>query len=417
MAESDELLPLSLEQAALFKDHKLRSWQFPMRFPLPVSVDDGALAQAIALVAARHEPLRLRLRRHDGGIAQTVRPPAEVPPLNVVQLPPGPATRDVAEEVHRTSRDLYGAGPFRATLVRHGAGAELLVAVHHLAWDDRSLELFMSELMVAYQALIAGRPPRLAPLRTSWTEHVRHQAAAGKQLPEAEVAYWSEQLGKSVSLRPPGGGELGGGWSAVTPGPALSAEQHAAVSRFARDIHVTPATVWLVLLQRGDARASGHDDFVYYLMHHGRDRRGAESLIGFFARNLVLRHQASADLAGQCRAALLSVSRGIERSGPPYTISRLARQMDPALFGDGGFARPMSSLTISLRNVEANPAGDEAPPPAGPVAARPARLWFWGAVGRRTELRAEFDRRLFPESFVTTVFDDVATSVEALRHG
>src|SRR3954466_11918316 len=116
---TDGLLPLSLEQSALLKQHKLRSWQFPLVFRLTESIDPDALSRALATVVARHEPLRLRLVGHDERGRQPPAPPAARFPVKVVTLRADRPAAQVIDELSRHPMDLYGHGPLRATVIRH----------------------------------------------------------------------------------------------------------------------------------------------------------------------------------------------------------------------------------------------------------------------------------------------------------
>lgn len=414
------VLPLSTEQASMIHPVKLRYWQFPVLIKLNEIVDKDLAERALAAVVARHEPLRLRLCADGDRVLQRIEPPTALVPVGWAALSETRTAEEVARGLARVPMDLYGAGPVRATLLPHPGGSALLLVIHHLAWDNWSRDVLTSELVAAYRAAQAGRRPLLPRLRMTWTDHVHEQRRAGSKLAPDQLAHWSSTVSPSSSLPAPGAG-TGLGRSSELTAPVLPSSSGPAAARFARLARVTPATVWHTIVLLAVARAFGTADFLYNFLHHGRDSRGSERLIGCFARTVVLRFQANpqadlSDLADLCRATLLAVTVGGETSRPPFTISRLTDQLDHDLFRPSGrLSRPLSRITINvLPGDRAAPAGAAAAPADDGNSSlvtfrvRKARLWFWLSVGDRIELRASFDARSFPEHLVTAVFDHVA---------
>jgi hypothetical protein len=382
--------------------------------------------------------LRLRLDVLDGTVVQRILPGGSRVPVTLLCADPGAEVERLVLEAARTPMDLYGDGPMRVTLIQQGEhGCDVLVVVHHLASDNWSQEILETELITAYRAVAAGRRPILPALRTDWTRHVRAQLDAGPDLTAAQWAYWSAEALPSSSLTVPAAvisqpGEAGGdapaprAWAVALILDELPGDAGAVIGDYARDIRVTPATVWQTLLLLAISRAFDSGDFLYYYMHHGRDLRGTDALVGFFARSVVLRFtSAGADsLTDLCRATLGSVTTGVRASRPPFRITRLSDRLE----AEPGFAQsrlkhPLSTVTINIQPRPACAGARERPgPPAGPpvtppFAVRKSRLWFWLDVSDRTELTAHFDRRKFPPDLIEAVFAHLAALVRELPAG
>ena len=155
---------------------------------------------------------------------------------------------------------------------------QLLWSWHHLILDGWSIPIVLDDLLRAYDALVQGRSPALAP-RRPFRDHVSW--LAGQDLTEA-AAYWREQLRgftTATSLRVERStGEQGSDRHRVR----LSAEATAALNEFARRHRLTLNTViqgaWAVLL----SAYGGTDDVVFGVTSSGREHRldGVESMVG-----------------------------------------------------------------------------------------------------------------------------------------
>jgi mycobactin peptide synthetase MbtE len=428
MADSEQdggetgLLPLSIEQSSIARPRMLRRYQFPILIKLNGTVDAEVLGRALGIVAGRHEPLRLRLRKTGGAIYQRIEGPPGRVRVPVATPERGCAPEQLTRRLANDPMDLSAEGPLRAILApRSGGGHDLALVVHHLAWDNWCLDILLGELAATYQAVLAGRRPALPPLRTTWTAHVLEQARAGPAMPTEQLAYWSALVAASSSLP----GEDHGAAArrpAELAAPGFTARSASAVAGFARAARVTPAAVWQTMLLLAIARAFDTGDFLYYHMHHGRDRRGSDALIGFFARSIVLRFQADpgAGLADMCRATLLSIAAGVSASRPPFSIRQLAAQLDGGLFRPAGrLSRPISRITINVL-----PGGRLAGPAAQPdplaslgqpyFLIRRSRLCFWLRLGPQTRLWAAFDQQAYPVPLIEAIFGQVAELVQDL---
>ena len=97
----------------------------------------------------RHESLRTLLeRRDDGSIWQRICEPAEDYPLEFHSTEDDleQATRNLGQRLMRPRFDLFTELPFRAGVVTSDPGSRLVIAFHHIAVDDWSLQVLQAEL-------------------------------------------------------------------------------------------------------------------------------------------------------------------------------------------------------------------------------------------------------------------------------
>ncbi len=102
----------------------------------------------------------------------------------------------------RLAREVYrpfdlGKGPLLRVVMLQRSGEETIwiQALHHIVTDMWSLALLLAELGHLYAAEVAGKPPALRPLQSTYIDHVLRQEKllAG---PEGQElwAYWRERL-------------------------------------------------------------------------------------------------------------------------------------------------------------------------------------------------------------------------------
>ncbi len=159
------------------------------------------LAAALALLARRHDSLRLRFRRRPEGWEQWLEAPDAAPPgllaLDLSALPEermSGAVSAVASEV-QASLDLTRGPVQRAVLFDLGAqrSGRLLWVVHHLVLDGISWRVLLEDLAAAYGHLARGVPAKLPPKTTSykrWAGLLREHAASPELA--AELPFWRD---------------------------------------------------------------------------------------------------------------------------------------------------------------------------------------------------------------------------------
>jgi amino acid adenylation domain-containing protein len=288
-------------------------------------LDHAALAAALAAVVERHEALRTRFGAAGGAPFQAIDPPAPaaLPQVDLAALPAAAgaaAAAALAGGFARRPFDLAAAWPLRALLLREGEERHrLLVAIHHIAADGRSLEIFLDELAAAYAAAVERRPAELPELPYRFVDFAAWERleAAGGALAR-HLDYWRARLaGAPAALelpadrpRPARLGWRGGSQPLALPGPL--ARQLVALGRRQG---ATPFMTLLAGIQLLLWRHGGQPDLVVGTAVENRNLGGTERLVGCFVNLLALRADLGAaaaagagfeDLVARVRAATLA---------------------------------------------------------------------------------------------------------------
>ncbi|MEA2663803.1 MAG: hypothetical protein QOI11_747 [Candidatus Eremiobacteraeota bacterium] len=296
-------LPLSFGQERLWFVHAL--WPADPVYNVPLALrwdgplDVAVLNAALAAAVARHEPLRTRFAALAGVPSQLVGEPwpiaAEVVDLGACDRPAfEAAVRAGCRERARVPFDLGQGRLLRATVFR-GAGERhaVLLVTHHIATDGWSVAILHRELILAYEALRAGRPAPLAPLALHYADFALWQRG-DETGPERrrQLAYWAERLRGAPAVlelpadrRRPAAARHRGALHrfALDPGTAE------AVARTARALGCTPFALLCAAFAAWVHRVSGRDDVLIGTPVANRTRVEFEPLIGFFVNTLVLR--------------------------------------------------------------------------------------------------------------------------------
>jgi non-ribosomal peptide synthase protein (TIGR01720 family) len=164
-------------------------WNQAFLLELRRSVDDAALAGAVAALLEHHDALRHRFLPGEGGWRQVATGPGDLshspPPytrIDLGALPPGRRldAEEAAAGALQASLDLSGGPLLRCA--RLGAGEEpgsLLLIVHHLVVDGVSWRILLEDLWTAHEQLRGGGPARLPAKTTSfraWAERLAEYA-------------------------------------------------------------------------------------------------------------------------------------------------------------------------------------------------------------------------------------------------
>ncbi|MDN3025973.1 non-ribosomal peptide synthetase [Streptomyces sp. S.PB5] len=258
-------------------------------------VDANALREAVEDTAGRHDALSSRLVT-DGEEPRWHRLPVprvswhEEDLSTLAEADRVAALREIAQRHVGEPFDLAAGLLVRARLVRLAADAHvLLLAVHHIAVDGRSMELIVGQVEDAYTAFTAGRRPSSA-------------APGGLRL--ADVARWQR-------TRVPDAGALDEWRRAfASPPPELSLPYdrprlvRAALiptelpfvlpapgaGRFARDAGLTPFAAALTALTAALGQDAGSRAEVWLAtVLSTRDRPGLDTVVGPLTSTAVLR--------------------------------------------------------------------------------------------------------------------------------
>jgi amino acid adenylation domain-containing protein len=294
---TSEGFPLSHAQARLWLLDRLeggsRRYNLVTATRLCMPVDVPAFERALTAVVRRHEVLRTRfvmdgieprqLPIDDADVAWVVddhKGLAEFERLAVV--------RQACDDESRVAFDLSAAPPVRIRLLRFADDDHVLVVnLHHIVTDARSLEIFARDVERAY----AGET--LPPLTVQYADYAAWQRdeVAGARLQEG-LAFWTRELEGLPELlplptdfpRPATQTYRGGAVPVHLPAALVTTLQQLARSCGASLFMAVQAVIALVL-----SRQSGSRDIALGAPVTNRPFPELEPLIGFFANTVVLR--------------------------------------------------------------------------------------------------------------------------------
>ena len=380
-------------------------------------MEAGALAASLTEAVRRHESLRTTFALEDGEPVQVVDLPRRVE-LPVVDLRGAgePEARRLTEAEAARPFDLEHGPLLRAVLLRLGQDEHRLVLVlHHIVADGRSLEVLVKEFAAVYAALLEGRAPGLPELPVQYADYTLWQRdlLAGDRLASL-LAWWRECLaGLPPSLELPADRPRRTGRGASIE-VALPPELSAAVHDIARREGATVFMVLLAAFQALLSRLTGEQDLAVGVPVANRPRPELEGLAGFFVNTLVMR----GDLAGNPTFRRL-LERTREAAAGAYAhqelpFERLVEELSP----DRSLSRP------PLVQVMLNLQGSALEAPALPGAATRVEEVETGAIAVAATLdlrqtpaglagRWRYDRGLFDRSTVKRF----ARGLEALLAG
>ncbi len=298
--------PLSLAQQRLWFLHQLEpgsdAYYLPFYYRITGRLDVRALRRGLNKVIRRHEILRTVFRESEGKVVQSVLPSLDLA-LPVVDLSEVSNTdREVKRLVDAEAARPFdlGHGPLlRVMLLRmsddeHG----FFLVVHHLVMDGWSMDIFMGELLVLYEAFSANEPSPLTELPLQYADFAAWQREwiTGGVLDE-QLAYWKQQLHGDLPMlelptdhpRPLRMTYRGADdYFIVTKN--LTERLNELSHREGATLFMTLIAALLTLLHR----YTGQEDILLGTATAGRNRAEIEKLIGFFINTLVLR----TDLSG-----------------------------------------------------------------------------------------------------------------------
>jgi acyl carrier protein len=302
---------MSYEQHGMWVAQHLRgrsNTSFSVRPTYRISgpLDVTSLTEAFTDLVARHEPLRTRFEVRDGKLVQVVQEPAAFP-LSVEPVPDLPEEverghwlRRRTAEIHAAGFDLEAGPLLQAHLFTSRPDEHiLLLRMHQLAGDGRSMDVLNRDLAALYEARLKGGPAGLPELPLSYTAWAAASRRAADRDEDGSLAYWREQLrglpsDRSLPTdRPPAAGDDYRGSHVAVEIDAATMRQAAALARGER------ASVFMVLLAAFGVLAgrwTGQREVLVGTAVSNRSVPGTEELIGCFAGVVPTRLTADQDL-------------------------------------------------------------------------------------------------------------------------
>ncbi|MFF7169127.1 amino acid adenylation domain-containing protein [Streptomyces pseudovenezuelae] len=340
--------PLSSAQRRLWFLDRLEGSGAAYHVPLAVrlrgaGLDRDALSGALADLVSRHEILRTVYPDADGIPRQRLLDPATARHRLRVRSEPAEAQELPARLAELTGEEFRLAHhiPLRAHLLALGPEDHvLLLVLHHIAADGRSLEPLVRDLSTAYRARCQGRAPEWAPLPVQYADfavwqrrHLLDSTALDPQL-----AYWRQtlaglpdELALPVDRPRPARATHRGGDVPVRLDPAL----HGQLRSLAAETGTTPFMIVQTALAALLTRLGAGTDIPVGTPVAGRTEEVLDDLVGCFLNTLVLRTDTSGaptfqELLGRVRETDLAAyahqdlpfEQLVEALNPPRSTAR-----------------------------------------------------------------------------------------------
>ncbi|MDJ0838003.1 MAG: amino acid adenylation domain-containing protein [Acidobacteriota bacterium] len=261
-----------------------------------------ALRRSIAEITRRHEVLRTTFRTEGGRPVQVIAPSLETP-LPIVDLQGlaphllGPETRRLTTMTFRRPFDLAVGPVFRILILSlRPTHHQLVLTMHHIISDARTMEIFSTEFQTLYQHFSEGRTPNLPELPIQYADYALWQRGwlTGKRLDE-QISFWKSKLTSTRVLElprdpaPPGIESFSGALFEFHLSSQLSRD----IIRLGHEEGTTPFMTLLTAFKVLLFRYTGEPFIAVGTPVNNRTRAEVEGLIGFFVNTLVISTDAS----------------------------------------------------------------------------------------------------------------------------
>lgn len=175
-----------------------RSYNVFLAFSVTGFLDVGALRDAVSDVVRAHEPLRTTFRHIDGLLHQLVAESVPTPfTVHACDTVEGPEVRAQLAARATEPFDLRRGPVFRVDLFSSDAATHvLLLSMHHIVTDGRSLGIVCDDIAEAYGRRLAGEvflSDEELPQFGDYCEMLA-EAAEGPDAQEGGIAYWRSIL-------------------------------------------------------------------------------------------------------------------------------------------------------------------------------------------------------------------------------
>jgi amino acid adenylation domain-containing protein len=290
-------IPLSFAQQRLWFFEKLLPGSplntIAAAFRVDGALDADALSAATRDVMLQHEPLRSTFGVDRGQptcqLAEGIEPPFDVVP----ELRAADQIGDRINALARQPLEIERGPLLRVTLFDGAVNSVLLVRVHHLVADARSLEILLDDLAAGYRARRAGGTPELPPSTHSYADYTAWQSRwLTDERTARQLEFWRTELAAAAPLlelpadhpRPPVQRYHGTvRYRTVPPGRIAAAT---ALGRAeGASLFMVLLAAWAALL----ARYSGQDDLVIGVPVTGRSQPEFDRVVGLFVNTLPVR--------------------------------------------------------------------------------------------------------------------------------
>ncbi|HEX2092719.1 MAG TPA: condensation domain-containing protein, partial [Longimicrobiaceae bacterium] len=247
------------------------------------AVDPSLLERAVRGLAGRHDVLRFRFSRTEGGWEQRsagAESSVAFEALDLSRLSPVERRSRVEQETARiqASLDLQRGPLLRVVLFHFGESVpgQVLFVVHHLLTDLYGWRILLDEMETAYLSLAGGREPVLPPATTPFATWASRLAEYGRSGGFAgEVSYWRAaaapvgDLPRDLPAAPEPFGTQGS--TRQVRVPLGGEETRTLLHRAPAALEAHPQEILLAALASALAGWSGSPELALELKGHGRE--------------------------------------------------------------------------------------------------------------------------------------------------
>jgi amino acid adenylation domain-containing protein len=277
------------------------AYHIPYGVRLEGDVDTRALKNALNSIVARHESLRTTFVNIEGEPAQRIVTIEDSRFSLDEKVSGSDATTEqlIADEV--TARFDLERGPLiRGLLIRESDSCYvLLVTMHHIVSDGRSMGVFLNELSTLYKAFSKGQPDPLPWPEVQYTDYAVWQRQwLSEEALDSQATYWKDTLAgapERLTLHTDHPRPVEQNYSGDSVPVVLDETMTRSLKRLSRrhgtTLFMTIIAAWAALL----SRLSGQEDVVVGTPTANRGDADIEGIIGFFVNTLALRMDLTGD--------------------------------------------------------------------------------------------------------------------------
>lgn len=289
--------------------------------------------RSLAFVAERHESLRTTFEPDGMNILQLVHPHKQVsmPVITINEAQEEEKIRQLIREEATTPFDLEKGPLYRIRLVKGKQANYLLCSLHHIIADGWSMEVFIRELSLAYNALLHEQIPALPPVTLQYSDYAvwQHELETNGGMDES-LRYWTQRLHGAPPLlelpvdnpRPPM--QTFEGQTFEYP---LDKEVTRTVTAACRQYETTPFVLLLAAFKVLLRQYTGEKDIVTGTPVANRERKELAGIIGFFVNMVPIRSQLSDDTTFETLLNTLKIALAEDLDHQQVPFEKLVEQL------------------------------------------------------------------------------------------
>ncbi len=319
----EELIPLSYAQTRMWFLNRFTAnssaYNIPGAIRLKGKLDIKVMEQSIQQIINRHESLRTQIYTVDGTPYQKIQSCNRFH-LNRIDLTQKD-THSQSLSLHRIINqevnnefNLENDFLFHIQLIALDEQDHiLLLNMHHIISDGRSIEIFISELTELYSSFITNQNPNLSYLPIQYCDYAVWQKEwMLTQEAQTQINYWKQTLTECPILSLPTDYSRP---SVQTANGAsiqftLNADLTIKIESLAKQYNLTLFMLLLGAFQTWLYRITGENDIAVGTPISGRNRSELENVIGLFVNTVVIRtrvskHQSISEFLQQVRESMI----------------------------------------------------------------------------------------------------------------